>query len=282
MKSDPKLKDLQYQEKLVAINERVDEAMNYRKELKVREEKNERDKKETKEKNDEKARQHLLAVKQKELNELNVKIRDNKRLLERTREIQMDVVNKKINLHVKDIERIQGLLIKYAVKKGSSEDELRRVHNNAKKTMKVMGQFKQISDTMGPTGRVSPTRTMDDRSTFIHTSNPFIFTNKKMSISGYSNMDSTALNSNTFLNVIEPLKRLARSLEFTKFNIRSTVVDEEDKPINQLEDASHGTLEKSIKNLLGQRKKTNQGVPSVADMYDDDLNIIEPYSDQTQ
>lgn len=282
MKSIPKLKDLQYQEKLVAINERVEEAMNYRKELKVLEAENERKKKKIKEENDEKARQHLLEVKQKELNELNIKIRDNKRLLERTREIQMDIVNKKINLHVRDIERIQGLLIKYAKKKGETEDELRRVHNNAKKTMKVMGKFKQVSDTMGPTGRVSPTRTMDERSTIIHTSNPFIFTNKKLSISGYSNMDSTALNNTTFRSVIEPLQRLARSLAFTKFNIRSTVVDKEEKPINKSEDKTQGTLEKSIKNLLGQRKKTNLGVPSIAEMYDDDLNLIIPGLEETK
>ena len=266
---------MQYQEKLVAINERVEEAMNYRKELKVLEEENERKKKAIKEANDEKARQHLLEVKQKELNELNAKIRDNKRLLEHTRELQMDIVNKKINLHVKDIERIQGLLTKHALKKAKTEDELRRTHNKAKKTMKVMEQYKQISDNMGPTGRISPTRTLDDKSTLIHTSNPFIFTNKMQSFSGYSNMDSTAFNSTTFKNVIEPLKRLARSLNFTRFNIRSTVVDKEDKPINKADDSSQSTWEKVIKDLLGQRKPTNIGVPSIADMYDDDLNLIQ-------
>eukprot|EP00826_Nyctotherus_ovalis_P031069 TRINITY_DN2480_c0_g1_i1.p1 TRINITY_DN2480_c0_g1~~TRINITY_DN2480_c0_g1_i1.p1 ORF type:complete len:504 (+),score=183.56 TRINITY_DN2480_c0_g1_i1:72-1583(+) len=276
VKSIPKLKHLQYQEKLVAINERVEEAMNYRKELKVLEEENERKKKAVKEANDEKARQHLLEVRQRELNELNAKIRDNKRLLERTRELQMDVVSKKINLHVKDIERIQGLLRKHALKKALTEDELRRVHSKAKKTMKVMEQFKQINDAMGPTGRISPTRTLDDRSTLIHTSNPFIFTNKLQSFSGYSNMDTTAYNSTTFRNVIEPLKRLARSLAFTRFNIRSTVVDEEDKPINKAEDSSQSTWEKVIKDLLGQRKATNMGVASIAEMYDDDLNLIEP------
>eukprot|EP00826_Nyctotherus_ovalis_P031070 TRINITY_DN2480_c0_g1_i11.p1 TRINITY_DN2480_c0_g1~~TRINITY_DN2480_c0_g1_i11.p1 ORF type:complete len:253 (+),score=86.81 TRINITY_DN2480_c0_g1_i11:849-1607(+) len=250
--------------------------MNYRKELKVLEEENERKKKAVKEANDEKARQHLLEVRQRELNELNAKIRDNKRLLERTRELQMDVVSKKINLHVKDIERIQGLLRKHALKKALTEDELRRVHSKAKKTMKVMEQFKQINDAMGPTGRISPTRTLDDRSTLIHTSNPFIFTNKLQSFSGYSNMDTTAYNSTTFRNVIEPLKRLARSLAFTRFNIRSTVVDEEDKPINKAEDSSQSTWEKVIKDLLGQRKATNMGVASIAEMYDDDLNLIEP------
>ncbi len=275
MKSIPKLKELQYQEKLVAINERVEEATNYRKELKVLEEENERKRKAIKEAQDEKARQHLLEVKQKELNELNTKIRDNKRLLERTREIQMEVVNKKINLHVKDIERMQGLLSKYANKKGKVEDELRRVRDNARKTMKVMGSYKRVSSSIGATGRRSPTRTIDEKTTLIHTSNPFVFTNKKLSLSGHSSMDTTALNNPLFKNIIEPLQRLARSAAFTRFNIRSTVVDKGQRPLNQKDDTEQGSIEKRITSLLGQRKKTTQGVPSIADMYDDDLNVID-------
>jgi len=276
IKSIPKLKELQFQEKLVAINERVEEAMNYRKELKVLEDENEKKKKAIKEAKDEKARQHLLEVKQKELNELNAKIRENKRLLERTREIQMEIVNKKINLHVKDIERMQGLLTKYARKKGKIDDELKRVRANARKTMKVMGQFKQVSGSIGPTGRRSPTRTLDEKTTLIHTSNPFVFTNKKLSLSGYSSMDTTSLNNPVFRNIIEPLQRLTKSIAFTRFAIKSTTVGKEQKPINEKEDTTEGSIEKRIKALLGQRKKTCQGVPSIADLYDDDLNPVDP------
>jgi len=280
VKSIPKLKELQYQEKLVAINERVEEAMNYRKELKVLEEDNERKKKAEKETKDEKAKQHLLEVKQKELNELNAKIRDNKRLLERTREIQMEIVNKKVNLHVKDIERMQGLLGKYAKQKGKVEDELRRVRDNARKTMKVMGQFKRVSTSIGATGRKSPLRTIDEKTTLIHTSNPFVFTNKKLSLSGHSSMDTTSLNNPVYRNIIEPLQRLARSIAFTRFNIKSTVVDKGQKPINQEDDTTQGSIEKRIKGLLGQRKKTSQGIPSLAEMYDDDLNLIEDHGEE--
>lgn len=275
VKSIPKLKELQFQEKLVAINERVEEASNYRKELKVLEEENERKRKAIKEAQDEKARQHLFEVKQKELNELNAKILDNKKQLQRSRDIQMEAVKKKVNLHVKDIERMQGLLSKYANKKGKIEDELKRVRANARKTMQVIGGFKRVSNSIGATGRKSPTRTMDEKTTLIHTSNPFVFTNKKLSLSGHSSMDTTALNNPIYKNIIEPLQRLARSAAFTRFSIRSTMVDKGQKPVNQLDDTAQGSIEKRITSLLGQRKKTKQGVPSIAEMYDDDLNPIE-------
>jgi hypothetical protein len=277
IKSIPKLRELQCQEKLVAINERVEEAMNYRKELKVLEEQNEKRKKDLKESKDEKARQKLLEVKHKELSELEAKIQANKRLLERTREIQMDIVNKKINLHVKDIERMQGLLCKYAKKKGKTEDELKRVRDNARKTMKVMGEFKRVNQSVGPTGRKSPTRTMEnEKTTLIHTSNPFVFTNKKLGQSSHSSMDTTALNNPIYKNIIEPLQRLAKSVAFTRFNIRSTVVSHSAKPINQQDETMQGGIEKKIKALLGQRKKVDQGVPSIADQYDEDLNPLPP------
>lgn len=275
IKSIPKLRELQYQEKLVAINERVEEAQNYRKELKGLEEENERKKNKLKEEKDEKEKQKLMEAKEKELNELNAKIRDSGRLLERTREIEMEKINKKINLHVKDIARMQGLLTKSAVKKGEIEDELRRFRANAQKTMKAMGNFKQINATIGPTGRKSPSKTMEnERTTMIQTSNPFVFTNKKVSFSGHSSMDTTALNNPTFKNVIEPLQRLAKSKAFSEFQIRSTVVDKGLKPINQKTESFQGHVEKKIKDLLVQRNKHDDSLPKIADLYDDNLNLI--------
>ena len=249
--------------------------MNYRKELKVLEEHNEKRKKDLKEAQDDKARQKLIEVKRTELNELEAKIKENTRLLERTREIQMEIVNKKVNLHVKDIERMQGLLCKYGKKKGKTEDELKRVRDNARKTMKVMGEFKRVNQSVGPTGRKSPTKTLEnERTTMIHTSNPFVFTNKKLGLSGHSSMDTTALNNPIYKNIIEPLQRLAKSVAFTRFNIRSTAVSKSDKPVNQSDESLQGGIEKKIKALLGQRKKVDQGVPSIADQYDDDLNLL--------
>jgi len=53
--------------------------------------------------------------------------------------IQMDkelnVLQKQINLHVHDIERIQGFVSRLAITKGKTVDELRRNKAKAKKTM---------------------------------------------------------------------------------------------------------------------------------------------------
>ena len=272
----PKLKELQYQEKLVAINERVEEAQNYRKELKVLEERNEQKRRATKETIDDKARQKLVAIKEKELKELNAKINAGKRLMQRNRMLQMEVVNKKINLHVKDIERMQGLLSKYATKRGSIEDELRRGRDNARKTMQIMSGFKRVAEGISATGRKTIGHTLEnDRATLLHTSNPFVFTSKKLSLSGQSSTDTLALNNPVYKTTIEPLQRLAQSASFAKFDIRSTVVDKGQKPFNQSDESLQGGLEKRIISLLSQRKKTLQGIPHIADRYDDDLNPLD-------
>jgi hypothetical protein len=52
--------------------------------------------------------------------------------------IKMDkdliVLQKEINLHVADIKRIQGLMARVALKKGSIADELRRIKDKSRKT----------------------------------------------------------------------------------------------------------------------------------------------------
>jgi hypothetical protein len=55
----------------------------------------------------------------------NLKIRMDKDLI---------VLQKEINLHVADIKRIQGLMARIAVTKGSTQDELRRNKEKSRKT----------------------------------------------------------------------------------------------------------------------------------------------------
>ena len=69
-----KLRELQFQEKLVTANERVDEAINYRKELKTYEVTEEERVQKLKEKNAEKERTKLLNMQKKEREELGDKL----------------------------------------------------------------------------------------------------------------------------------------------------------------------------------------------------------------
>ena len=67
--------------------------------------------------------------------------------------IQMDkelvVLQKQINLHVHDIERYQGFVSRLAIKKGNTVEELRRIKDKARNTMKQLKANRRISKTAG-------------------------------------------------------------------------------------------------------------------------------------
>ena len=74
IKAHPKLKEMQNAEKLVAVNERIEEAMNYRKELKEFEVQEAERVEKLKEENANKQRKTLQATQRKELQQLEAKI----------------------------------------------------------------------------------------------------------------------------------------------------------------------------------------------------------------
>ena len=86
IKPDAKLKIMQNNEKLVAVNERIDEAMNYRKELKAFEVKEAERVEALKQKNAENQRKTLRSNQQKEMVQLEAKIETARHNLK----IQMD------------------------------------------------------------------------------------------------------------------------------------------------------------------------------------------------
>lgn len=136
IKPAAKLKEMQVNEKLVACNERIEEAMNYRKELKDFEVLEAERVEKLKQQNADKQRRALQAAQKKELSQLEAKIETGRHNLK----IQMDkdlvVLQKQINLHVHDIERYQGFVSTLAITKGKTVDELRRNKEKARKTMK--------------------------------------------------------------------------------------------------------------------------------------------------
>ena len=62
--------------------------------------------------------------------------------------IKMDkdliILQKEINLHVADIKRIQGLMARVALKKGSIADELRRIKDKSRKTQAFLSESKKV------------------------------------------------------------------------------------------------------------------------------------------
>ncbi len=118
LKQNNKIKLLQNQERLVAINERVEEAANFRNELKVVEKNDEirlENRKEEKNKNlkNKINKNTLKEVKKRndrfDLEKFNLVIEKNK---------ETDILSKQINLHIKDIDRIQKAISTMYVEHG--------------------------------------------------------------------------------------------------------------------------------------------------------------------
>ncbi len=113
-----KLRELQFQEKLVSANERVDEAINYRKELKNFEVAEMERVQKTKEKNAEKEKQKLLNMQKKERDELEDKLERRKDKMKIQMQKEFDVLRKQVGMHKDEIDHIQNYLDTLYEKKG--------------------------------------------------------------------------------------------------------------------------------------------------------------------
>jgi len=153
IKPDAKLKIMQNNEKLVAVNERIDEAMNYRKELKAFEVKEAERVEALKQKNAENQRKTLLGNQKKEMIQMEAKIETARHNLKIQMDKELVVLQKQINLHVHDIERYQGFVSRLAITKGNTVEELRRNKDKARKTMK---QLKANRTSKKATGGMTP------------------------------------------------------------------------------------------------------------------------------
>ena len=194
-------------------------------------------------------------------------------------EKELEILNKALHLHINDIKKIQAYLSQGAMKKGSINDELRRAKENSRKTMKHLNAFKSAGagkDTM----KMSKTGTMGGgmERTIATMSNPLgnalLFTNKnKISMTINTSLDLTSTNAPAYRAIILPLRSLADADCITRFDIRPET-NTEQKPINIEESNVNVGLRKKINSLLSQRKEDDQSVPSLCDMFDENLNYI--------
>ena len=144
VKRNHNLRLLANQEKLVAINERVEEAVNFRNELIKLEKKDQ---------------ERLDKLKCEMLTNLNNKININEqkekaKIADRFRKEhdkliisknkETDILNKQINLHISDIVRMQNSLSNMYLDIGSKEDEINRLKQRQRKTNETIAQFKSI------------------------------------------------------------------------------------------------------------------------------------------
>lgn len=269
IKPSAKLKDMQNNEKLVAINERIEEAMNYRKELKDLEVQEAMRVEKLRNENAEKQRKTLLHKQKKEMLQLEAKIETGRHNLKIKMDKSLNVLQKEINLHVNDIKRIQGLMTRLAIMKGETLDELKRNKEKARKTMKQLNNTKKVGDgtlspdrgtkagggfttTMGGAG-AGGTGTIDEESPI----NMLLFGTMRKNATAMNGLLSSSLgntmssNSN-YMSVILPLKHILKNCSITKFDIANEN-EHEKKPINAEEDhkkVNNGGLQTKIKKLL--------------------------------
>ena len=215
-----KLKELQCQEKLVAINERIEEAMNYRKELRDLEVEEAKRVEKVRNDNADKQRRKLLADQKKEMLQLEQKIETARYNLKIRMDKELNTLQKEINLHVNDIKRIQGLISRLNVTKGKTQDELRRTKDRARKTMNQLNNHKKVETAAEKTLKGGGGATMAAGATIAGVTGSgdagglLLFSNMKKKDLGNmmtSSLGNTLNSNSTYMNNILPLKYLLKA-----------------------------------------------------------------------
>jgi hypothetical protein len=265
MKIPHSMKILEIQEKLVAINERVEEAANFRNELKKLKKLNEdRIKKEnddileTFKKNISK---ELENITRKEENK--IKLGEDKLRIDWNK--KSDIQNKQINLHINDIICIQNSLTNMYSDMGSKTDELKRTKERQRNTNKAIRQTKTMKDSSVTVG------------TDIKQNLAFALFNiptRNFNLST-SSLDGMSGKSNNVKKSILALKYIVNNFKITRFHIAS---DFNARKFCNVPDSTIGkndnNLKKKIKKILDQRKHKDEIIIPPSYFYDENLNVV--------
>ena len=266
LKPSHQIKLLHNQEKLVAINERVEEAANFRNELKslvkhdeLRLEKNK----------NELIRNLNNKLEKDEKNELKkksdrIEVERHKLIISKNK--ATDILNKQINLHINDIVRIQNSLSNMYSEIGKKESELKRTKERQRNTNKTIAAFKAIKPKS--VNHNSSSANKHDLALAL-----LNLPSKNLSLN--SSMESTGMNKSSFLKkYIIALKYIIRNFQLTRFDINSEFNSR--KFCNIPDDYSiknDNNLKKKIRKLLEQRKHKDEIMIPPSLYYDNNLNM---------
>ena len=257
---------LKNQEKLVAINERVEEAANFRNELnklvKHDELRLEKQKKEL-------IRNLNNKLEKEEKVELKKKVdridkEKNRLIIEKNKET--DILNKQINLHINDIVRIQNSLSNMYTDIGKKEDELGRLKERQINTNKTIAAFKSISKNTSSGQNISAGK-RDLALALLNLPGKNITLNSSMESTGMSKFSSLKKN-------IIALKYILKNHKLVRFDINTEFNSR--KFSNITEDfnlKNDNNLKKKIRKLLEQRHHKDEIMIPPSFYYDDNLNL---------
>ncbi|CAK91961.1 unnamed protein product (macronuclear) [Paramecium tetraurelia] len=274
VKPKKKLKDLQTQEKLVSLEERVEEALDFRKELKDLE-KHEQDRVYKVQKyRIEKQHSDLLFKQQKEREQLEGKLQETEYKLIIQMKKDYDVLLKQINLHNNEITRIQSQASNQAMKKGLYEGEAKRQKVQSQLQNAIIAQTKAISQ---PESKINDLDQFHESETIrkleSRKSLQFAGSPGKAVISEESEKSpmGSAFNGKT-KNFYQIRKIIKDSKNITQFYIKKNYGA--DLPVNFVRSAHNiqGDQHEKIERFLSvKRKSQHELLPPITQLYDDDL-----------
>jgi hypothetical protein len=251
LKPNHQIRLLSNQEKLVANNERVEEAVNFRNEL-IRLVKKDNERLErTKQDMLRNLNKKINKSEKKEMNKITDRLKKERDNLYIARAKETDVLNKKINLHISDIVRIQNSLSNMYLKIGAKDDELYREKQRQKKTNETLAAFKSIKKM-----KTSPyANTISNTEIVMALLN---LSNKPLSL--HNSMDFAGLNKfGSQKNSVLALKYIMKTMKLTRFDINSEFNSR--KFCNVSHDTAlkgENNLKKKIRILLEERKHKDE------------------------
>lgn len=245
LKPNHQIKLLSNQEKLVANNERVEEAVNFRNELNKLQKKDSERLARTKRDMLRNLSNKIMKTESKEMKKIRDRLSKEKDNLFISRNKETDVLQKQINLHISDIVRIQNSLSNMYLTIGKKEDELTREKERKRKTNETMAEFRSTKSY-----KASPyTNVISNEDIAMALLN---LTTKHLTINSETSKSGIQKNS------LMALKYIIRNMKLTRFDINS---DYSRKFCNiTSENASKGenNYKKKIRKLLEQRKHKDE------------------------
>jgi len=261
-KPKTQLKEYQIQEKLVSIDERVEEAMNFRKELKDLEVSEAQRINKLRIQNIEKQTKELEAEQRKEMIHLQSKLNneENKLIIKMKRDF--DVLTKKTHLHENEIKKIQGLAAKYAMQKALHDGELKRMKAKSKKMNDILILNQGTSN--GSVNNRSPTMTGGN-------SSAEKVNKKSLQYSATLNATDLTNKQNT-----EFVKSLVKSPNVVKFHLKKSYGEEPPVNVRPVNYANEDKLShKKVEIYLNKKIEKKDEIPNLTSLYDEYLRPIE-------
>ena len=248
LKPNHQIKLLSNQEKLVANNERVEEAVNFRNELNKLQKKDNERLARTKRDMLRNLSNKIMKTEAKEMIKINDRLSKEKDNLFIARNKETDVLAKQINLHISDIVRIQNSLSNMYLSIGKKEDELMREKERKRKTNETMSEFRSTKSY-----KVSPyTNIISNEDIAMALLN---LSSKNLTI----NSDSSGVNKfGLQKNSLIALKYIIKNMKLTRFDINSDYSRKFCNVTSENATKGENNYKKKIRKLLEQRKHKDE------------------------